>query len=382
MKLYPKKAQLEAFQTWQDCCRFVWNICLEQRIDALKKHHDLSLYRFPSKASQKRELVFLKQECEWLKETPAIMLQSVVGSLDDAFKRRWKRISGFPRFKSKSKRQTTLMHIPKMFCGLKNGFISMPHIGYVKFRGMKKLPDNFIGIDILPRTDGTFEGSLCFKFDEIKKQNAPQNSIAGIDLGITHFLTLSDGSFVENPRFFQESMKTLAKEQRCFSRRQRGSNRREKQRLQVAKLHRHVANQRKDFLHKLSRTIVKNHEIVAIEDLSVTQMLKNTRRKLARSIADVGWFTFRKMLEYKIEEHCGKLVVVNPAYTSQTCNKCNHIDSENRNGKRFVCTRCGNSNDADVNAAQNILKRAKHALRGESQKTFVEAISAQQCATC
>ena len=148
--------------------------------------------------------------------------------------------------------------------------------------------------------------------------------------------------------------------QRSLSRKKKGSNRRKKQQLRLARLHYHISNQRKDFLHKLSTSISKNHGVVVLEDLKIKNMIKFSSG-MAKSILDAGWGMFSNMLEYK----CREVIKINPAYTSQTCSACGHVDRENRCGKHFECLKCVHKEDADLNAAHNIL-RAGLALRGEN----------------
>jgi putative transposase len=195
----------------------------------------------------------------------------------------------------------------------------------------------------------------------------------GVDVGVTVAAGLSDGRTIDNPNHLRRSADALAAAQRVVAARQRGSGRRARAGEAVATLHRRIANQRRDFLHKQSRALVNDHDVIVIEDLRVTNMTKRpkpvpdgsggfvangaaAKAGLNKSILDAGWGRFRSMLAYKAEEAGRQLVVVNPRHTSQTCARCGHIDKDNRHGTVFRCISCGHEDHADVNAAVNILR--------------------------
>lgn len=209
------------------------------------------------------------------------------------------------------------------------------------------------------------------------KQPIPNASCAiGIDVGIARFATMSDATFIEPLNSFKKKQQRLARYQRCMSRKQKFSNNWKKAKIKVQKLHSHIANTRKDFLHKITTTISKNHALVCIEDLQVRNMSKSSKGNrlhhgksvkqksgLNRSILDQGWGEFRRQLEYKTPWSGGILLVVPAHNTSRTCPRCHHVSKENRRTQaRFLCVDCGYENHADVVGAINVLERGYRLL--------------------
>ena len=201
-------------------------------------------------------------------------------------------------------------------------------------------------------------------------RSAHDNQMVGIDLGITHLAYLSDGTTVPNQRHTLKAEKQLRIESRSLARKVKGSNNRKKQRLLVSKLHEKIRRTRKDYLHKATSAITKRYGFIAIEDLKVSNMVRNGN--LAKHISDAGWADFRTFLEYKGEWYGNEVVAVNPAYTSQTCNSCGQVDKLSRiSQSKFVCTDCGNESNADENAAKNILGKGIAVSR--QRRTLVHA---------
>jgi putative transposase len=219
---------------------------------------------------------------------------------------------------------------------------------------------------------------------DVPAQPLPATGVdVGLDVGVTHLAALSTGELVDNPRHLRSSEERLARAQRLVAGRTRGSARRRSAAGLLGVQHRTIANQRRDFLHKLSRSLVNDHDLIAIEDLRITNMTRRPKPRpdgdgafapngaaakggLNKSILDAGWATLLAMLTYKAEDAGRQLVAVNPRYTSQTCPLCGLVDVANRHGTAFQCIGCGHSDHADVNAAVNIL-RAGQALRLERE---------------
>ena len=181
----------------------------------------------------------------------------------------------------------------------------------------------------------------------------------GIDLGIKEFAITSDGEMFSNPKWLNKSEKRLRKLQKDLSRKQKGSNNRRKDRLKVAKLHEKISNQRKDYLHKISHYIISENQVIVIEDLKVSNMIKN--HKLAKSIADVSWSEFRRQLEYKAKWYGRELIIAPSNYaSSQLCSNCGNKSSQTKDlsCRTYVCDICGMEMDRDINASKNLLKLA------------------------
>jgi putative transposase len=232
-----------------------------------------------------------------------------------------------------------------------NGKIKIPKLPAFKFFKDKRsiIINKPISV-IVKKKWGDYYITLRFKEMGVrpKLKLQSENQAVGIDLGISHFAVTSDGQFIPNQKLFQKYEKQLRVEERSLSRKKKGSVKYKKQVQRLNKLYGKIANIRKDYLHKQSTKIANKYSVICLEDLQVSKMLQNGY--LSRSIGDLGWRTFRNMLVYK-----SNVIVVPPAYTSQTCNKCGHVARENRPTQiKFHCIDCGHRDLADRNAARNI----------------------------
>jgi putative transposase len=187
---------------------------------------------------------------------------------------------------------------------------------------------------------------------EVQPQTPKEESI-GIDVGLTHFATLSNGKEITNPRFFRQGEKALAKAQRTLSKLKKGTSERRKKGKVVAKIHEKIRNQRKNFCHKESKKIIDQYQFICIEDLNIKKMIEGSY--FAKSITDASWNQFRQFLTYKAEEAGRKLGLANPAYTSQDCSQCGHREKKELSERKHSCSQCGYKASRDLNAAQNIL---------------------------
>ena len=313
-------------------------------------------------------------ETGWLADGPIQPQQQVLRRLDEAYRRFFAKTGGLPSFKRRGEEPGLRFPAPKQFAlDADNGRIKLPKLGWMRLRMSQLVEGALRNVSI------TKEGAKWFASIQVEQhETVPALLVAptlGIDLGVTVFAATSDGAFVPPLRALAKQQARLKRYQRAVSRKKKGSGNRRKAVARLGALHRRIAHQRSDWLHKLTTDLANQHPVIALEDLHIKNMAasaagtvevpgRNVRAKagLNRSILDAAWGEFARQLSYKLEWRGGRVVLVNPAYTSRTCRVCGHERAENRKSQSlFACVACGHTENADVHAAKNILA-AGHAV--------------------
>ena len=377
VRLYPNSQQQEALSQSFGNCRWLWNYCLNLMNETYKETgKGLSGY------AVKKQIPQLKKECEWLKLTYSQCLQQVCLNLGVAFNNFFERRAGYPSFRSKHGKQS--IQYPQNVKRI-DDCLRLPMIGEVKAVFHREIEGKIKTVTVSLNKSNQYFAAILF--DDGSETPLPSASpliggtegggkAIGIDLGLTHFCITSDGSKFDNPRWLSKHERNLKLKQQQLSRKQKGSNNRNKSRLKVAKVHNKIANCRSDFHHKLSRRIVNESKVICVENLAVANMVKN--RKLSKAISQVGWGQFCTMLKYKAEQDGKTYVEVDRLFaSSKTCNVClNQIDSLPLEIRFWDCNSCGTERiDRDVNAARNIRDEGLRILTsGTGDKAYRQTV--------
>ena len=379
IRIYPNKYQKELIAKTLGCCRLVYNRGLALRKDTYKTTKEGIGYK-----ETNAMLTSLKKEEDFafLKEVDSIALQQSLRDLDKAYQNFFRTKQGFPRFKSKHDPHNAYrtQNVNNCICiGGDNKHIKLPKLGYVKAKVthiLSSVKINNATIRQVP--SGKYYVVLNIEVPDVKKCNA--GGVVGIDLGIKDFYVSSDGNKCDNPKYFAKSAKKLAKEQRKLSKKIETHiveykmvkgyrypiydkslsecKNVQKQRIKVARVQEHIANQRNDFLQKQPTRLVSENQVICLEDLSVKNMIRN--HKLAKSISDVSWSRFVSMLEYKSQIYDTEIIRVPRFYaSSQLCSCCGYTNPtvKDLSVRQWTCPNCMKVHDRDINAATNILNK-------------------------
>ncbi|MCQ1958157.1 RNA-guided endonuclease InsQ/TnpB family protein [Escherichia coli] len=368
-QLRPGGQQECEMRRFAGACRFVFNRALARQ----NENHEAGNKYIPY-GKMASWLVEWKNatETQWLKDSSSQPLQQSLKDLERAYKNFFRKRAAFPRFKKRG--QNDAFRYPQ---GVKldqeNSRIFLPKLGWMRYRNSRQVTGVVKNVTV-SQSCGKWYISIQTE-SEVSTPVHPSASMIGLDAGVAKLATLSDGTVFGPVNSFQKNQKTLARLQRQLSRKVKFSNNWQKQKRKIQRLHSRIANIRRDYLHKVTTTVSKNHAMIVIEDLKVSNMSKsaagtvsqpgrNVRAKsgLNRSILDQGWYEMRRQLEYKQLWRGGQVLAVPPAYTSQRCACCGHTAKENRlSQSQFRCQVCGYTANADVNGARNILA-AGHAV--------------------
>lgn len=358
-RIYPTKAQEEFFAKTFGSCRFVWNYILATKSEGYKFGGVNLNYCDTSKGL--KEIKGL-DELKWLKEVNSQSIQQELRKLDVAYTRFFKKIANYPVFKSKKDKQSFV--VPQFF-EYSDGLLYIPKLKTgIKVNQHREFGQNYTikFITISKSKAGNYYVSFQIEEDKVVKLPESKKEI-GIDLGLDSLMAFSDGTKIKNPRIGKKHRKKIEYNHKQLSKKQKGSKNREKARIRLAKSYEKVTNIKKDYSHKLTSRIIKENQLIVIEDLSIVNMMKN--HKLARSIQEISWGELIRQLEYKAQWNNRQLIKIDRFFpSSKTCFNDGYIyKSLNLNERTWVCPKCGKTHDRDINAAKNILQQGQNTIK-------------------
>ena len=353
-RIYPTSEQETLLAKSFGCARWFWNYALNLCQETYK-----NTGKGLTRGYIQGLLPALKKEYEWLKDPYSQCLQVVALNLSTAYKNFFDKRAMLPKFKSKHGRQSISYPQNVKFDGDK---IYLPKIDWVYCQLHRDFEGDIKTVTVSRNPDGKHFVSVLVDDGKANPELAPVDKAIGIDVGLTHFAITSNGSKFDNPRFFVKHQRNLKKKQQKLSRKKKGSQNRKKARLAVAKVHSKIARCREDFLHKLSRKIVNENQVIAVENLNIKGLVKN--HNLAKAISDVGWGMFCTMLKYKAASEGRQYIEIDRWFpSSKTCHVClNRADNLSLDVRAWTCKHCGTHHDRDVNAAINIRNEALRVL--------------------
>lgn len=366
VQIYPREADKVLLGKHFGVCRFIFNKFLEIRQkEYLKNSKTLGYNGCSALVTQMKK----DPEFSWLKEVNSQSIQAALKDLDGAYDKFFRKISKFPRFKSKhdSRQSFKVPQFAEVDWEAKT--LKIPKFKTpFKFRGkysgvLKKINS----VTISKNASGKYFASIQGEFEIQQKESTGE--IIGIDLGIKTMLIDSNGTEIKNERFLKKQLKKIKYEQRQLSKKQKGSNSRNKQRINLAKQHQKVVNQRTNYLHQVSTKLINDNQVICLEDLAIKNMVKN--HKLAQAISDVSWGSLVSMLKYKAVWYNRQIIQIDRFYpSSKTCSNCSHLMSSMKLSVReWDCPSCGAHHDRDVNAAKNILRQGITIMSGLGTKS-------------
>jgi len=374
LRIYPTEFQIHCIESNFGCVRKVWNLMLAMQKDRYENNPDC---KFVSNFDMNILLPLLKKEYPYLKEVESTSLQCVNKDLSEAFKKFFREHTGYPKFKSRKYPRQSYQSkcVNHNIQQVNDSYIKLPKLGEVKFKCGRDIPEAIKSVTIRRSPAGKYYAVLLVE-DESQVFDKTQAKV-GLDMGVADLIITSDSIKYKTIRFDKILAKKKLHWERKLARRRllaikdRAKTKKlglvdpkdledyknvRKARIMVAKYSEKIANQRKDYIHNITTQLVKDYDVITIEDLKPSNMLKN--HKLSRAIANQSWRMIRTMLEYKCEWYGKKLVVVDPFKTSQYCSECGYDDGKHElNIRQWICPSCKSDNDRDINASKNILMK-------------------------
>lgn len=359
-RIYPTPDQEILIGKHLGCTRWLYNYALNKKITAYQ-NNKTNINRFQLQA----ELPILKKEedTKWLSEINAQSLQSVLRNLDMAYTRFFKQKKGFPKFKSRHSNRQSFQIPQRTEVDWGNDTLTIPKIKNIPIVLSRKFEGEIKTVTISKTPTNKYYASILVDTDlkSKAKRKVKDNTAMGIDLGLTHFATLSNGEKIDNPRYLRKSLDRLKILQQRASKKVKGSQNRKKANLKVALQYEKITNQRKDFLHKLTYGLTHENQVhtICIEDLAVSNMVKN--HNLALSISDAGWGMFREFITYKCDWYGKNLIVIGRYEPSSKLCSCGELNKKlSLSDRQWTCESCGETHDRDVLAANNIKNMGLH----------------------
>jgi putative transposase len=358
-KLRPTPTQERALEEVLWRCRDLYNAALEQRITAWQRCH-VSVSRY----EQEAELTAIRAEFPEYAAIHSHVLQDVLARLDKTYQAFFRRIqrgerAGFPRFKGRNRFHSFIFKEYGNGARLDSGFLMLSKIGRISVHWSRPIEGTPKTVTISKEADGWYVAISCA--DVPVKPLPTTGHETGIDMGLESFATLANGQPIVNPSYYRKAEAYLRRCQRRVARRKKGSHRRRKAVVLLAKAHQHVRNQRRDFHHRQAAKLVQAYDVIYHEDLRVRNMVQN--HSLATSISDAGWSAFLTILAFKAASAGKRVQAVNPAFTSQACSGCGVIVQKGLSIRWHQCPECGTSLHRDHNAALNILRLGQEQSR-------------------
>ena len=364
-RIYPTKEQRGLLAKTFGSTRFIWNQMLGERVQVYEEFKEnkeaLAEYKYQTEKQ-------LKQEHEFLLEVDSVSLQQSRMNLMEAYTNFFRNLkngkaAGFPNFKNKQAKQSyrTLNINNNIRVEFQTKKLKLPKLGWIKYRDPREFTGKLKNVTVSKTKAGKYFASILV--DQLPTKQLPiTNSSVGIDLGIKDFITTSEGEVFDNLKLKRNNQKKLNRLHRSISRKQKGSNNRWKAKTKLACYHETLNNKKEHYLHHVANSLLNENQVIAIETLQVSNMLKN--HHLARSIQELSLYRFKQILNYKANWYGRKVIQIGTFFpSSKRCNNCGTINQEQKlHNREWKCSNCGNENDRDLNAARNILEEGLRLL--------------------